>query len=386
MKKLILFISVIILFLGVFTPVRALENNPNEINEKIEINFFYVIGCPICDAMKIFLSDLEKDIPQTNIKRHNIHQHPELAMKFYEKHNVPPREQGVVPITFVQEQYFVGWDERIGQNVRNYVLELIEGIPVYEPKNLLERKIILPIFGEIDPDISFLALSVIFGVADGFNVCSLAALTLILSLVFTLKSRKKALVLGGIFILTTAIVYGALIVVWHKLFLVLAPYIGIMETLIGALSLIGGIYFLRQFIKSRKQAMVCNFGGSLFEKISQKMQKIFQKKTGILSLAGIVFAFAAIVAIIEFPCSAIIPVLFAGILADAGVSFTAFLFPYLSIFLVFYMLDEIIVFLISIWTMKIWTDSPKIFRFLNLFIGLLLFYVAFYFLSRIFLS
>ena len=386
MKKLILFISVIILFLGVFTPVRALENNPNEINEKIEINFFYVIGCPFCDAMKIFLSDLEKDIPQVEIRKYNLHKYPVLAKEFYQKHNVPSHKQGLVPITFIQEQYFFGWSEKIGQDIRNYVLELTKEIPVYEPEDLAEQKIILPFFGEIDPDISFLALSIVFGIADGFNICSLAALTLILSLVFTLKSRKKALVLGGIFILTTAIVYGALIVVWHKLFLVLAPYIRIMETLIGALSLIGGIYFLRQFIKSRKQAMVCNFGGGLFEKISQKMQKIFQKKTGILSLAGIIFAFAAIVAIIEFPCSAIIPVLFAGILADAGVSFTAFLFPYLTIFLVFYMLDEIIVFLISVWTMKIWTGSPKIFRFLNLFIGLLLFYIAFYFLSRIFLS
>ncbi len=259
----------------------------------------------------------------------------------------------------------------------------LENNTAYQPNEV--QKIEIPVFGEIDPHISRIALSVIFGIADGFNVCSLAALTLILSLVFTLKSKKKALFLGGTFILTTAIVYGLLIIVWHKLFVFFAPFIGIMNALLGILSLIGGMLFLRQFFISFKKTSTCNLMGEKFlRKIFQKMQNVFQKKTSILSLAGIIFLFAAIVSIIEFPCSAIIPMIFAGIFAEAGVPFTIFLFPYLTIFLVFYMLDEIIVFLISVQTMKIWTSSPKISKVLNLIIALLLLYVAFLFLSKVF--
>lgn len=264
------------------------------------------------------------------------------------------------------------------------ILNIFNIVPVFALNNE-GQKIDIPVFGEVHPRTPRLALSAMFGVADGFNICSLAALTLILSLVFTLKSRKKALFLGGIFILTTAIVYGFLIILWHKLFLILAPYIGVMNILLAVLSLIGGLFFLRQFFNSlRQRGLVCNLvEGTFFGKISQKMGDFFQKKNSLLSLAVIVFLFAAVVVIVEFPCSAIIPMIFAGILADAGVPFVTFLFPYLTVFLLFYMIDETIIFLISVYTMKIWTTSPKISKALNLIIALLLFYVAFYFFSKL---
>ena len=74
-------------------------------------------------------------------------------------------------------------------------------------------------------------------------------------------------------------------------------------------------------------------------------------------LAGI-FLFAIIITIIEFPCSAVVPVAFAGVLAQAGLSSFQYIF-YISLFALFYMLDEIVVFLIAFFTMKIWLASSK---------------------------
>jgi len=105
-------------------------------------------------------------------------------------------------------------------------------------------------------------LAVILGFFDGLNVCSLGALVLILGMVLALKSRKKILILGGIFILTTGIIYGILMILWHQLFLVLSPYLRKMEILIGALAILGGIHFLKEFLKFRKKGPVCGFGGS----------------------------------------------------------------------------------------------------------------------------
>jgi len=67
---------------------------------------------------------------------------------------------------------------------------------------------------------------------------------------------------------------------------------------------------------------------------------VFEKKGGILTLVGAVFLFGAIVTIVEFPCSAVLPVIFAGILTEAKIT-TLLSFLYIGIFLIFYLLDEI---------------------------------------------
>jgi len=219
---------------------------------------------------------------------------------------------------------------------------------------------------------------VILGFFDGFNVCSLGALVLILGIVLALKSRKKILILGGIFILTTGIIYGILIILWHRLFLALSPYLRKMEILIGVLAILGGIYFLREFLKFRKKGPVCEFGG-ISQKLSQKFQKVFEKKEGILTLVGAVFLFAAIITIVEFPCSAVLPVIFAGILSEVQLSIFLSLL-YIGIFLLFYLLDEIIVFLTAVFTMKLWITSPKFVTFLNLVASVMLFFLGIYYL------
>jgi hypothetical protein len=204
-------------------------------------------------------------------------------------------------------------------------------------------------------------------------------LVLILGLVLGFRRKGKILILGGIFILTTAIVYGILIFLWYQLFSALSLYIRKMEIVIGILALVGGGYFLKEFLKFKKRGPVCEFGG-FSQKLSQKLQKVFfERKVGILTLIGAMFLFAAIITIIEFPCSAVLPVIFAGILSEAQLSIF-FSLLYIAIFLLFYMADEIIVFLIAVLTMKLWIASPKFVTFLNLLVSAMLFFLGAYYL------
>ena len=385
--------------------------------EKIEIYFFYSLTCPHCASEKIFLKKLKEKYPEIDIKKFAISERKnvELLKEFYENYKVPSQIQGYVPITFIEEKYFLGFNEKIGQDIENYILKLIKETPPKEqppkekppkeepleeqplleeqpPKEqppesakeivtstTLEEKIEIPILGEIDPKkFSLPVLAVILGFFDGFNVCSLGALVLILAIVLALKSRNKTLILGGTFILTTGIVYGILIILWYKLFLVLSSYLRKMEILIGILAILGAIYFLREFLKFKKRGPVCEFGG-ISQKLSQKFQKVFEKKAGILTLIGAVFLFASIITIVEFPCSAVLPVIFASILSEAKVS-TFLSLLYIGIFLFFYLLDEIIVFLIAVFTMKLWIASPKFVTFLNLVCSIMLFFLGIYYL------
>jgi len=188
----------------------------------------------------------------------------------------------------------------------------------------------------------------------------LSALVLILGLVLVLRSRKRIFLFGGMFVLTAAVVYGLLIVLWHRFFSLLAPYIRLLEILLALVSVSGSAFFFRQFLLFKKYGPHCSAtaGNSFTSRSFKKIQKVFERHDGIWILLGGVFLFSLVVTVVEFPCSAAIPVIFAGILAKANLSFAAFFF-YLAVFVLFYMLDEFVVFLIAVFKMNIWFSSHK---------------------------
>ena len=222
-------------------------------------------------------------------------------------------------------------------------------------------------------------LAVILGALDGFNVCSLGALILILGLVLALRSRIKILIFGSIFILTTTIVYGILIGFWYKLFSFVSPYLKIMEILVGCLGIGGGIYFLRQFFKFRKHGATCETETGITGKLSSRIQKVFQERRNVLWIIGSIFLFAIIITMVEFPCSAVVPVMFAGILAESDIAGFSY-FSYIGLFMLFYMLDEIIIFLIAVSKMTIWLTSSKFVTWLTLIEAIVLFLLGVYYL------
>jgi len=353
--------------------------------KKIEINFFYSPTCPHCAAEKPFLEELKQKYPEVEIKEFSLSnkENTDLLTKFYKNYKVPSNIYGFVPMTFIGEKYFLGFNDDIEKEIEDYVLNLSQNKNLLKEEsqenNKLNEKIKVPFLGEINPyNFSLPLLAVILGFFDGFNVCSLGALVLILGLVFGLNgNRKRVLILGGTYLLVTSLVYGALIFLWHQVFSYLSLYLREMEIVVGILAMLGGVYFFREFLKARENKTVCSFGG-ISEKFSKKLQNIFKERNGILILILSVLVFAAIVTIIEFPCSAALPVLFASILTESNVSFFV-VFICILIYLLFYLLDEIIVFLISVFSMKILVVSPKFTTILNLIASIIMFFLGIYY-------
>lgn len=378
-KKAILTL-IIFLFLGTLLfPFLSIANEP-----QLEVDFFYSKTCPHCAVEKDFLDKIKNKYPDVKFNYYIFEENIELLNDFYKKYNVPQSDWGAVPDTFIGEDYFIGFDNEnnIGSQIESSIIRQTEKSKPTSSSNTLQKRINLPIIGEINlKNYSLPALAVILGVLDGFNVCSLGALVLILGLVLALKSRKRILILGGAFILTTSIVYGFLIVLWYKLFSAITPYMKIMQIIISILAFGGGIYFLRQFLRSRKTGPTCEIetGQKIGSKFSRRLKESLEKSENIFIILGIVLLFAFLITIVEFPCSAAVPLLFAGILADSALSSLQYLF-YIAIFVFFYMLDELIVFLIAFFTLRIWISSNKIVKWVSLLEAIILFLISFYYL------
>lgn len=354
--------------------------------KQASIDFFFSPTCPHCAQEEKFLDDLQQKYPDIEIRRFSVFEKDNLNLlkSFYEKYNVPAAYQGMVPVTFTEEKYFVGFSDNIQKGIEECIIackkeDVSQGD--FTAINL-EGDIALPVLGMVNiKDFSLPILSVVLGLLDGFNVCSLGALFLILGIVLGLKSRKKTLLFGGIFIIATAAVYGLLIFIWYQIFSFLVPYMKIMKILIGLLGIGGGIYFFREFLRFRKYGPTCGAtaGQGIISKFSSKFQDSLKKSVNIVLLLLAVLLFAALITIIEFPCSAVVPVAYAGILARSNLPAFQYLF-YISFYLLFYMLDEIIVFLIAFFTMKLWLSSSRVVVWITLLESIILFALGFYYI------
>lgn len=331
-----------------------------------EIHFFYSETCPRCIAEQEFLNKVEQEYPEIKINRYLVTDpsNHELMRELLKKHGAE-KYFGAVPLTFIGDDFVLGFDKsKIEASIQKQ-------LSPFAPNGAT---------GDKASKYSLPVLTIIMGTLDGFNVCSLGALILILGLVLALRSRKKILLFGGLFILITALIYGFLIVFWHQLFSLLAPYQKAMAILIGIISLAGGIYFLKEFIKFRKQGPVCETTDNrIVSKFSSKIQKTLKNPRSIIAAIISVLIFAAVITIVEFPCSAAVPLTFAGILAKAQLSAILYFF-YIALFILFYMLDEILVFLIALFTLKLWLTSSKFVTWIILVEAIVLFALGFYYL------
>ena len=376
MKKSLVFLLTI-LFTVLF-PFFSLAQT-----QELEIHFFYGSVCPHCVAEKEFLNEIEKKYPEIEMNRYLVSspQNQELLKELCKECGAE-KYIGLVPLTFVGDDFFLGFDtqEGIGKDIEKSIQRQLESI---EKPNDQKKKINLPIIGELDiSKYSLPVLAIILGFLDGFNICSLGALIFILGLVLALRSRKKIIVFGGIFILTTSLVYGLLIVMWYQLFSLLTLYVRTMQIVVGLIGIGGGIYFLRQFLKFKKQGPTCEIetGQKITSKFTSRIQETLKKSKNIFVIIGSILAFAVLVTIIEFPCSAAVPVIYAGILSQAQLPSVQYIL-YIVLFVLLYMVDEIIVFLIAVFTMRLWLASKKFVTYITLVEAVILFLLGIYYLS-----
>jgi len=239
----------------------------------------------------------------------------------------------------------------------------------------------LPFLGETDlAQFSLPVLTIVLASIDGVNVCSIGALILVLTIVLVFKKRSLILLLGGLFLLVVASVYGLLVFIWYQIFAFILPYFFYMRIIIGTIALLGGLYFFKEFLRLRKVGLVCQISESkLMEKATKYLQKTFQSpKKSLLALILAVIFFATMVTVIEFPCSAAIPLVFTGILAGAGLPAVGYIF-YIFLYLFFYLLIELTIFLIAVFTKQVWLGHGKIAAYAALVGTLVLFYLTYYY-------
>lgn len=347
--------------------------------DNVNIDSFFSPICPHCAKAKPFLESLEEKYSNVEFEDYDIFQKQsaELLKQNYEKYDVPVNEQGLVPITFIGERYFLGFDEIVAADIESYILELLEENSEPGPQEK-ERRITLPIIGEISFDnMSPMILAIALGALDGFNACAMIALGFLLTVLVSTGIRERVFLIGGTFILVSGIMYFIFISAWLNLFLVLER-INYITFIVGIIIIMFSVFLLKDYSHniicrvcevdpSKKDNIFIRFEKRLFE----KMQEISQAKTSLpLMLLGVAVV-AAGVNLVELVCSLGFPLAFTKMLTTYNLNSSSYYF-YLLIYILFYMIDDLIIFALAIWTLRITQVSEKYLKAIKLISGIVL--------------
>ncbi|MFA7383314.1 MAG: hypothetical protein WC001_07680 [Desulfurivibrionaceae bacterium] len=225
-----------------------------------------------------------------------------------------------------------------------------KGPPSGGPEVWRPEAVSLPFVGEVRlSELSLPALAVLLGLADGFNPCAMWALVYLLSLVASLRERRKIWLLVGSFVLASGVLYFLFMTAWLKVFL-LVGYLRLLTIAIGLGALLVGGYDLRSFIVTRG-GPVCGVGGSALKKRTMtSMDKLVAAPLSLLSILGVI-ALAFTVNTIEFACSAGLPAVFTHTLSLRQLSAPQY-YGYILLYDFFFMLDDLLIFALAAFALE----------------------------------
>lgn len=406
MKKILKFLIVFAILL--LLPVSA------KADEKvINIHLFYGNGCPHCAAEEEFLSDYLKDRTDVKLYKYEIwyDSHNQELLSKVQKEMGTTNKNGV-PFTVIGKKTIVGYadgvtDEQIkdainyylNNDYRDYAGEITGKVKKAEVKedttkdesktedkkeNKIEKadntkdsdqtdeNVTVPVLGKINAKkVSLPILAVVLGFVDGFNPCAMWILIFLITMLFNMKDRKKMWILGLTFILTSGIVYLMFMLAWLNLATFISK-IAFIRLLIAVIALVVGLINVYKYIDSlKKKDEGCDVVDKKDrKKIMEKIISITHEKKFIIALLGIM-VLAASVNIIELMCSIGIPLLFTQILAMNNLSTFSYMI-YMFIYIFFFLIDDIVIFVISMVTLKVTGLSTKYTKYSHLVGGIIM--------------
>ena len=379
-KQILIIIALIFIFpLNVF----AKEDN------NVRLYLFHRESCTHCQDEIEFLDKIKDDYPTLEIIKYEI-ENNEMNYNLYRKviEKTGLNVNGV-PFTIIGTDYYVGYTKTIGESIkdsieryldhdqRDVVLDVKNEVNVNDiewnvnPDNVVN----VPGMGKVDAkSISLPILAITLGTLDGFNPCAMWVLLFLISMLFNMKDKKKMWILGITFLATSALIYLLFMAAWLKVAVSFSSITWI-RLLISLVAIIGSYVNISSYLKARKNDAGCEVvDDKKRKKIFTKIKEITLEKKFILSILGIM-ALAVSVNMIELACSAGLPLIFTQVLALNDLSTVRYII-YLLLYILFFLLDDIIIFTVAMLTLNIKGISSKYGKYSHLIGGIVMLIIA----------
>ena len=359
-------------------------NVVNAVSEKnlVNIYLFHSYTCKHCKEEIKLLDELEKEYDNIKVYKYEVNENGngELLKNISE---IMGSKVTGTPYTIIGNKVFSGYDYenskgRFKGAIEYYskygyedkVGEYISSIPLpsYEVKdndpdvdeyisNYISYKVKLPLIGEVKlKNLTLPLITVVIGLADGFNPCAMWVLLFLISMLIGMKDKKRMWILGSTFLLTSALIYLIFMMSWLNLANLLISVVWV-RVIIAVVSLVGGFINLRGYIKHRKVSGCDVVDDKKRNRIITRIKKFTTEKNFWLAILGVI-VLAISVNVVELACSAGLPVMFIEILSLNNLTAIEEII-YIVLYMLFFLLDDFVVFVIAMTTLSLTGVSSK---------------------------
>jgi cytochrome c biogenesis protein CcdA len=211
----------------------------------------------------------------------------------------------------------------------------------------------------------------VIGLLDGFNPCAFWVLMFLLSLLSVAKSRKRMLLIGTVFVVSSGIIYFGFMSAWFNFFTLIGVHRYITVILALVAIIMGGINLKEVFFF--KKGISLMISDKHKPGLYQRVRKIIHTQSTLLAVT-LTVVLAVFVNLIELTCTMGLPALFTKILTERQITVGAKYF-YLVVYNVAYIVPLLLIvvaFSLTLGKYKMTEKSAKIFKMISgiLMIGL----------------
>jgi hypothetical protein len=383
LKKISLSFFLFLFFFLLFVPSSKAASQVN-------VHLFYSNGCPHCKAERQFLSSLEEKYSWLEITEYEVSSSLENSLLFSSTAKKLNAQTTAVPFTVICDTYFVGYSEPLNSQITSLLIEknqngctdvvasqVVSATPSPKPSSPAQVQIpdtlSVPLIGEIKTkNFSLPLITFTIALIDGFNPCAMWTLLFLISLLLGMKDRTRMWTIGSVFIFTSGFVYFLFLTAWLQVFLFLGFVFWIRIAIAIAALSIGG-YYLYDYQTNKSGACKVT-GNEKRRKTFDRLREITLQKNFLLSLVGIILL-AIAVNMVELVCSAGLPAIYTQILSISSTPpLTRYL--YLIFYIIIFMLDDMLVFIVAMITLHSTGLSTKYARTSHLIGAIVMFIIS----------
>ena len=286
---------------------------------QVQLYFYWSLTCPHCTAAHPYIEAIPAQRPWVTLHALELSRQPENVRRYLTMTQAIGADASAVPALIFCGEMHTGWDSdaTTGALIRERLDACRARNGATDTAGRTES-IDLPLLGRVDlASFSLPALTFVLAGLDAFNPCAFFVLLFLLSMMAHQKNRSRMLIIGGVFVAISGLMYFAFMAAWLNVFQ-LFGHLAWVTLVAGALAVLVGAINVKDFFRFKQ-------GLTLSIPEAQKAD-IFRRARGILaadSLPAMVLAttFLAIAAnFYELLCTAGFPMVFTRLLTLADLT------------------------------------------------------------------
>jgi thiol-disulfide isomerase/thioredoxin len=341
---------------------------------QVIVDFYYSESCGSCKPVIAIIDNITTHYAE-NYSETVVIQKKEVSSNATNRNEMHARKLSF-PSVIINNETKIPKANLTYEEISESIDEYIANLEIH--KNYDQNVIYLPWIGPVNlTGLSLPVLTIVLGGLDSFNPCSFFILIFLLNLLLYLQSRRRMLLVGGIFIFFSGFFYFLFMFVMFNTLLISASFISLISLAVGIVAVGIGLLNIKDFF-SLKKGPSLSIPEEKRSKTFKQIRKLVKSPSLLAMLGGTVFL-AVSVNFYELLCTLGFPLIYTTRLTEAQLPLFEY-YLYLFFYNVVYVIPLIIILLVFTLTLGAMKLSEWQIQRLKLFSGIMIFSFGLFFI------